>query len=353
MKRKILNSIVIIFIILGISGCVGTNDFVSIPIKENNSLTSEEKSKIFSYMISTYGADNYYYSFGKDNVSMKLDSYDKNGRILPSYKGKNTFSEEKIKYLEENMNSYFKEYALHKNDILNAINFLNKIQPTFEFENKLNLEEKLLNSLYPQIKYKRFDLIPEKIFVDFKKSGKTSLEEFLDGYSIIQLEFQQTFYYNNFKIYSQVKLEHPNINKVICKDKIIISLYEIAWTILPDSFEISDENISMKFTNYQTVKYSVELINLTNDFIDLNSLSLYLENKINSINLNQKMPPNSKNSNNQIVISIPSGVNGYQKLKTLNEIFSIGGALEYSIRNKNKTIYKSIDLKVKDALKYK
>lgn len=356
-----------------LSGC-GATDNQKLNVVNNivmdKSLSKNEQNNILTYMIgdSLYMISNpieyqmetssgkysrmgnatlkYFFNLTQDGLIIQNHSYCPSAdcsSLSELWKVKEFEKEvsSKKQYIENNFNLYQKEYSVNKQEILTWIDKVSSIRLKPDLSLDLSLPEDYINGLKNNSNYIRKTLIPEKIFVEYKNSKESNLSTFLNNYNFLQFNPNQIIYYKDIQIgnshYTKntIDLNLSNINSLgKLNPKIVFS------TFYPDKYIIQNKEILLELRKYRIDEFQVKIINLTNKFIDINTVSIYLDNAINSISLIKRLPPNGETLESNLSIKIPAGVSPYIELKDLNSKRNLGAAVSYKIDNKEDTLYK-------------
>ncbi len=380
LKICFINSLIILLLI----GCAGSLKDVG-PINVGNSnLTNDEQGELLSeMMIENYGFDiphkyTYYNCPGKRSCDVKLAmNFDiKNNELitkdvsycsLPDVKkasecltGDNysdyvKFFNKKMeikKNLAKKFPEYQNEYSNVKMKITNWLNNAKNKDCKFAFKYQIPLNDEILNNMIKTVQCLKNEEIenssPIKIFMEYKQSLK-NLDDFLNNYSIARSNYSKKLEYGHYQLVGE--LSNNNYIELTSRDLDKIILLEqkvLGYNLTPIEFIIKDKNIIAKFFRGHE-SFRVEITNLTNDIIDIDSLAYYHDSMVYddfSLYTNKSVPPHS--TKNVGTIKIYEFEHYHFFIKSMEHEEMFGGAIGYTTKNIKNTLYKKEKIKIGD-----
>ncbi|MDK2063323.1 hypothetical protein PT447_00115 [Aliarcobacter butzleri] len=346
-----------------LTGCGSRqNSFLetSTKVKIPSGLTNQEVEEIMKQLISSPKKENYQqYSINSRVVTAKY-TYEfaptPEGNLLVKYSEdcgdypcsriqyfpeiaefKRKFENNKS-ILEKNLTPYLNEYALNKNEILNWIDKVNKLNLEINFEIKIPFNEEYLAEFKKPVKYKLKELTPEFVFKEFKNSKNPSLTSFLNTYPFCT--YTNT-YLVGFVDYKNVTMSFPsNLNLNNYKEIFATKKPHFKARFFPDKFVIQNKDIKLELEYSMLINatYRFKITNLTGNYIDISAVSLYVDLDIINTPFNVKLPPNAVIDGTKS-IHIPSSVPITIPIESSDQTRNFGAAVSYKVNNVEKTLY--------------
>lgn len=255
--------------------------------------------------------------------------------------------------LAQKLPNYFEEYKLVKSNIDNWLLSIGDVKPVFVFknENSLNLKKETLDKIKETIFYGKESLSSEQVFANYKNSNIQDLKEFLSKRSVIQYKPYSNIVYKNYYLrnYDSKYSTYINDDTILhgisletAKTGVTITNNALSYLFLPDQYEFKNSNISVTFTREYYNQYSVHIKNLTDNYIDVEAISLYYGEKITPLKGNRKVSPYGT-TQERIIIELETN-SLLIDIKNGTETNLFGGAIDYSIKGKKDTLFKSMDI---------
>lgn len=310
-------------------------DIMKIPTKyehtESYLFNSYVSSAKYEYEFSITPEGNLLVKFNEDCGQSYCSNLENRSNVVKFKKEVN----EKKAFLEKNLTQNLNEYLQSKNEILNWIDTVNKINLQINFETKITFNEDYLREFNKQknVQYTKVSYsTPESIYYDFKRSGNPSLTSFLNKRSFAYTETNR-FYYKNVKVEFPTYLDLTNYKEIlVTKNPYIYS------TFYPDKFFIENKDIKLELTNTENKGFAFKITNLTGNYIDISTVSLYVDSKINSVQFNVKLPPYSF-IDGVNYLRMPPLFNNYILVESSDQKRNLGAAVSYKINNITRTLF--------------
>lgn len=246
---------------------------------------------------------------------------------------------------------YYTEEEFKKDEpqILSYIDYVKKLnlKPKVNSSLPFSVSEDYLNGIKEQLSYK-INLNSRTIYADFKYRNGT-LKDYLDQYPFTSSYDSEAFVENTN---TKVSFTRPSIVTLKNLDTAnVINIDRIYSTFLtePLIFKNKDLLVEAGFV-HSLAKYStrgqfyITITNLTNKFIDISTISVYVDSEINSMQLPIKLPPKGTIKNRVLQVS---NYDMYKQVNSLNDTRVFAGAVEYSIDQKNESLFEEKVLKFK------
>lgn len=121
----------------------------------------------------------------------------------------------------------------------------------------------------------------------------------------------------------------------------------IKFNFIPKDFVTKNSEILVTLS-LRSNNIDINITNKTNNFIEIKTVSVYYDNDVKSLFINDKLPPLSKTLKKEI--SIPLNKK-FVVIKSKNQNISFGIAVEYIINGKKKNLYDVREYSIKDFYK--
>lgn len=246
--------------------------------------------------------------------------------------------------LHSNISRYAKVYKQNENALTNWIKKVENINTIHaKFRNRIINDDKLLDKLSNKAGFEKL-VVPskEELFVEFLESKEKSLKTFLNNRIFGYFYPYNVLNYENYKLIYNSKNKKTFVNKQEINFNTINNLYlelnEMYYYFLPKVFTTNDSNIKLQLTLNNNGTYKVKVTNLTNKFIELSSISLYLDDRIRNLNVNTQLPPKAISENFRY-IPLPEGTTANTKINNINQVRDFGAAVSYIANSKKETLY--------------
>jgi outer membrane murein-binding lipoprotein Lpp len=261
--------------------------------------------------------------------------------------------------LHSNIFKYAEEYKESEKTLDNWIKTIkNKIyKPNVKFRNNIIDDVELLDEFLKRVNL--HDTFPTKeiIFGEFLASNEKSLTTFLNNkvftyfypysgrrYKKFEIRYSpnnnDSFYNNKGK--GQFTKKAVNLKNV---NNLYLEHNEIYYYFLPKTFTTNDSNIELSLFSRDSGNYSFRVTNLSNKFIILKSVSLYLDDRISNLITVYHLPPKAI-STTFTNLTLPEGTTLSTKITNLNQVRDFGVAVNYLVNSKEKTLYTEKKLRI-------
>ena len=260
--------------------------------------------------------------------------------------------------LHSNIFKYAKEYKESENTIDNWLESVkNKtIVPNVKFRNKIIDDVALLDKISENVTLSSTSSFKEGIYGEYLVSKEKSLNTFLKNkvfghfYPYREINYKKfkvsyspnnkdSFYYKEEFDFTKKEVNLNNVNNLYLEHN------KIYYSFIPDTFTTNDSNIELHLFLGDSGTYGIRVTNLTNKFIILRSVSLYLDDKINNLITVAELPPKAI-SNGFRPLTLPEGTTAYTKITNLNQVRDFGVAVSYMVDSKKETLYTEKKLKI-------
>lgn len=251
---------------------------------------------------------------------------------------------------------YINDYKDNKDYILKSKEEFKHFKPKFDFSNFPNNKSNIYSEIEKKMKstydvnnidanslYASYVKYYSKNKIDFKKY-------FLEEYKVATY-FRSTNG-KGFFILDSNNSSMGEINKYNVDKKEVIKVYgdlKYNFGVQFENLKFSNKDILVEVDEYviESSKFKLKLSNLSNKFIDIDTASIYLNENIRSKNLqNFRLPPNSID---YIDIRVDKMYELFH-IKTFNETFFIGLALDYKLQGQKQVFFEKKTLKVPTSL---
>ena len=239
------------------------------------------------------------------------------------------------------------EFKKDEPEILSYIDYVKKLnlKPKVNSSLPFPVSEYYLNVIKEEFSY-NINLNSGKIYSDFKYE-KGTLKDFLNRY-----EFYRP---NNLDIFvGNTRVSYTRPSSLTLKNldtENVVNINRLYSTFLTEPLIFKNKDLLVKvWFDHSLAKYStrgdfyITITNLTNKFIDISTISVYVDSEINSMQLPIKLPPKGTIKNRVLQVS---NYDMYKQVNSLNDTRVFAGAVEYSIDQKNESLFEEKELKFK------
>lgn len=364
MKNFVKLALSIGFIAILFSGCA--NQHAVFPLEKYSLLEDEQRQILSSYCEKSKGSksDSIYCSYDKMTITSKKYSTDKAIIAIkentldvncPNYCNDSFYSSlnmDKLLIL-----SRLKQYSTDKPILSKYIDEETKItnKPTIVINElpKNGVYNKLVKEFEDSFKFSK-SLTPLSAYVEYEKNSygedisPENLKKYLPIATISEgVSFQSFHYETGLGGYK----ERLNITKNSYNNGVIKLNGTLYYNFLNknSNLNFSNKNVSVKYYASSDNSISFNIDNLTNKFMEIDSISVYFGDKVYSKNINVKLPPNATNYS---VLLFTSDLSDYTDvyIKTFNESRSVSIGLDYSIQGKKDTFLQTKTVKVPNSI---